>query len=198
MEHGDNKYLIRVTGVDLALANLGLVAADVTLEGEIVGVVSLHLIETQKLTTKQVRQNSDDLRRARELTQNIREFNTRLKSAVVMAEIPTGAQSARAATSFGVAIGVIAGVDLPVVEVQPLEVKKASVGSRTASKAEMIDWATTLYPEAPWIRTKRGGQMVITNKNEHLADALAVIHAGVLTQQFKMMAATMRMVQRAA
>ena len=68
---------------------------------------------------------------------------------------------------------------------QPNETKLATVGTRTASKAEMISWATDLYPKAPWI--KRGAKFTLAN--EHLADALAVGHAGVKTDQFSQLLA---------
>jgi hypothetical protein len=69
--------------------------------------------------------------------------------------------------------------------VTPTEVKLAATGNKNASKQEMIDWAVEAHPEASWLRHKRKGVMELTAANEHLADALAAIYAGVLTDQFK-------------
>ena len=45
----------------------------------------------------------------------------------------------------------------------------------------MIAWATGVYPDAPWKR--HGGR--VTDDNEHLADAVAIAHAGVQTPEFR-------------
>jgi hypothetical protein len=56
----------------------------------------------------------------------------------------------------------------------------------------MIEWAVAKHPDAPWLR--RGGKLIA--KNEHLADAVASIYAGLKTAQFasvlQMLRATMR------
>lgn len=41
------------------------------------------------------------------------------------------------------------------------------------------------HPKAPWLRRKQSGQDVLVNKNEHLADAVAAIHTGMQTDQFR-------------
>jgi len=150
-------------------------------------VVDLKLIETERQVTKQVRQNSDDLRRAKELYKAYSVFAQR--GVVVFAEIPTGAQSARAAYAFGVALGLLASCPKPIIQLQPSEVKLATVGTKTASKSEVIEWCVEKYPDAPWIKHKRAGKMVIGNKNEHLADAIAVAHTGVGTDSFQQLLA---------
>ena len=70
---------------------------------------------------------------------------------------------------------------MSLIEVSSLEVKKSSVGKKTASKEEMRQWAYEKWPDAPWL--KHGGKLV--QKNEHLADALASVEAGIRTEQFK-------------
>jgi hypothetical protein len=78
-------------------------------------------------------------------------------------------------------VGVLGGCPAPLIELSPTEVKLAAIGSKTAGKEEMIEWAMGKYPYAPWI--KRAGKPVA--KNEHLADAVATIHAGIKTEQFQ-------------
>jgi Holliday junction resolvasome RuvABC endonuclease subunit len=81
-------------------------------------------------------------------------------------------------------IGILAGCPKPLFQIQPSETKLATVGTKTASKEEMIEWAVEAYPNAPWfrLRDKPGGKIIA--KNEHIADALAVVHAGLETDQF--------------
>ncbi|WP_218958956.1 RuvC family protein [Salinimonas marina] len=100
-------------------------------------------------------------------------------------EIPVGSQSARAMASYGICVGLLASIQIPIIQVTPAEVKIAATGSKTATKNEMIHWAVSQYSDADWLTTRRGGQDVVTNKNEHLADAVAAVHAGVKTDTFQ-------------
>jgi Holliday junction resolvasome RuvABC endonuclease subunit len=121
-------------------------------------------------------------------------------------EIPHGSQSARAMASYGFSIGILASCPIPLVQVQAAETKMAAVGTRTASKEEMIHWASQTYPNLPWKRypkdvvfrgkvTRRAGE--IHEDQEHLADALAVVHAGVKTDQFQQMLAMWKLARAA-
>jgi Holliday junction resolvasome RuvABC endonuclease subunit len=71
------------------------------------------------------------------------------------------------------------------IQVSPIEAKKAATGRKTASKDEMIAWATAKWPHAPWLTKKRHGAVSYTDDNEHLADALAIAAAGVQTVEFR-------------
>lgn len=180
---------IRVAGIDPSLKNLGVAHMTFDLVSGELAVQALHLVQTEKTKHKQVRQNSDDLRRAQELVQEFHRLTQ--NQTFVFAEIPTGAQSATAMKAFGIAIGVLASCPVPLIQVQPFETKLASVGTKTASKQEMIEWATELYPKAPWLRLRDKPDGKILNDNEHLADAVAVVHAGIKTDEFKRMLAFM-------
>jgi Holliday junction resolvasome RuvABC endonuclease subunit len=106
-----------------------------------------------------------------------------------VSEVPMGAQSARAALAFGMVIGMLANLPVPLIQVSPLEVKMAAVGHRQAAKEEMIAWAVEKYPAAAWrLQDKNGAKHKkgdLKADNEHLADAIAVAEAGLLTDQFK-------------
>lgn len=150
----------------------------------------LSLVTTEKDGNKRVRQNSDDLKRAQILS---RAFMKEVETAeYIFAEIPSGAQSARAALGFGMQIGILAGANKPIIQVMPTETKIAAVGKKTATKQEIIEWAANKYPNAEWLRVKRKGQMVLTDANEHLADACAIAEAGVLTDEFQRVIAIYR------
>jgi hypothetical protein len=174
---------ILIAGLDGAMANFGIARLWLDLQTNELSVDNLILIETEKTKVKQVRASSDNLSRAQQIYGGMMLGTT--GASVAFAEVPTGGQSAKAVLAFGMVIGLYASLPIPLIEVAPAETKLATVGTRTASKQEMIDWAFDAYPKAPWKTTKRGGVLVPTAKNEHLADACAVCHAGIRTPAFQ-------------
>jgi len=165
--------------VDPSLRFTGVALGHV--EGGLVTVESVHLIETEKTTAKTVRKNSDDLRCARVIVDELALLRAAHRPVVTMVEVPSGTQSARASWTLGVMLGLIATFPFPVVELSPIEVKKHFAGSKTASKDEMIERALGLHPGLAWLR--HGGRLIL--KNEHLADAVAILHTGVASVQFR-------------
>jgi Holliday junction resolvasome RuvABC endonuclease subunit len=181
---------IKVLFVDPSQRNLGLARALVDpATFEISPLPSgLLLTHTDSEAGKKVRKSSDDLRRATELAEVLREGEA--WADLIMAEIPSGSQSARACLGAGVCIGLLASLTKPLIQVSPTEAKKVAVGRATATKDEMIDWAYKLYPNLNWLThggSKRPGKL--TDANEHLADALAIGYAGVMTLEFRAAAA---------
>lgn len=173
---------IRVVSIDAAFSNMGFAYARIDIDSLEIEVQGLRLVSTEAQDRKEVRKSSDDLRRGKELHTALVEACRGASFAI--AEVPTGSQSANACWSLGIAVGVLAGCPIPLIQVSPIEVKLASVGKKTATKPEMIAWAISKYPDAPWKMVKRKGAMVPTNDNEHLADAVAGLHAAVKSQQF--------------
>lgn len=168
--------------MDPSLRNWGLAAALLDLDTGILECPVLDLIETKDLAGKQVRQNSNDLHTAEQLATAA--LAAARKAKVVFVEVPVGSQSARAMASYGVCVGVLGAVraeGIPLIEVTPLEVKLSLTGLKTATKDQMIIAAMHLYPDANWPQ-HRGK---VTNKAEHMADAIAAIHAGVRTPVFQ-------------
>ena len=184
---------MRIAGVDPSLSNFGMAKGNLDFDQghPVFDLAELFLQESKsdKANAKVVRKNSDDLNRARSLHDAMQEFIKDVD--LVIVEVPVGSQSARAMASYGVCVGLLASIAQPLIQVTPSEVKLAAVGSKTASKAEMITWATEMYPDAKWLRHKQKGQWKLGNKNEHLADAVAAIHAGLATENFKQMTAFM-------
>lgn len=178
--------IIQVIGVDPALRNFGFAVAKVDTEtNEIKSIESLELVKTEDDAGKKVRRNSDDLRRAREHVKALQRLSDPSNgTTVAFVEVPVGSQSARAMASYGVCIGVLASCKCGMVEVTPTEVKVAATGHKTATKEEMIDWATGLFPKAPWLKRTVKGKTVLKNENEHLADAVGAINAGLQTSQW--------------
>lgn len=181
--------LLNVVGFDPSLNNWGLSRGFFKLSEGIdsLKIERLSVIQPEIPTGKQVRQNSKDIEAAAQLTQGAFEF---AKGAdAIFVEVPVGSQSARAMASYGICVGVLGALrisGIPFFEVTPTEVKLATYGTKTATKEQMIQWATKKHPEAPWPTYKRAGEVLVSeSKAEHMADATAAIYAGVKSQPFQ-------------
>lgn len=174
---------ITIAGLDGSLRNFGITKMSYDLATEELAVLDMLLITTEKSAIKTVRSSSDNLQRAQKISRGVEKFLQGVTT--VFGEVPSGGQDYKSVLGFGIVIGIYAGIKPPFLEVSPSETKMATVGTKTASKQEMIEWGAEKYPNAPWLLTKRKGVMVPTLANEHLADACAIVHAGVLTPAFQ-------------
>lgn len=180
---------ITCVGIDAAFANMGfaLVEIDFDARGEVreVACDDLRLVSTEAQDKKVVRKSSDDLRRAKELHAEITRYCK--GAAFAFVEVPSGSQNASAARSLGIAVGVLAACPCEIIEVNPMEVKLAVSGDKKVNptKPQMIAWATKRWPHAPWLTRRSKGKQELTLANEHLADALASVMAGIATPEFK-------------
>lgn len=174
---------IPVLGIDPSFRNWGLARGMLDLETGILSGLDLKLVETKPDGTKQVRQNSKDMQAAEDITAGVIDWFKEAK--VIFVEVPVGSQSANGMKSYGVCVGILGALRAlghEIIEVTPIENKVALSGIKTASKDVMIRAATGFYPEANWLKDTKGR---LLNKNEHLADAVGAIHAGVLTPAFQ-------------
>lgn len=177
---------IRILGIDPALANTGFCRAIYDVPTGLVSVERFRLLHTERADHKQVRRSSDYLRRARDILEALREEAA--GCALAVAEIPQGGQSAAAASALMLATGVLAACPVPLIEISPQEVKavvRGSGGVAKVEKAEVIEFALDRHPEAPWLRKNSRGVPSFLNKNEHLADALVAVYAGLRTPMFQ-------------
>lgn len=179
---------IQVVGFDPSLRNWGIAKGILQRNWSIdLKVQHLDLINPDLPKGKQVRQNSLDLESARQLAKGA--LAAAEGAQAIFVEVPVGSQSARAMASYGICVGVLGALratGIPFFEVTPTEVKLASFGSKTATKLEMIQWATKKHPEANWPTYRQNGQDLISEaKAEHMADAIAAIYAGVGTAAFQ-------------
>lgn len=178
---------LTVVGQDPSLRHWGLAKGIFDTETRLLTLTELRVIEPVLAKGKQVRQNSLDLESAMQLCKGAHDF---IKDAhAVFVEVPVGSQSSRAMASYGICVGVIGSlrsIGISLFEVTPTEVKLAGPGIATASKADMIAWATTKHPEGNWPTYKEHGEVRInTAKAEHLSDATAAIYAGVASNPFQ-------------
>lgn len=182
---------IRVVGLDPSTSNFGIVKSLVDMDTLEVSVEDLVLIKTESESRKGIIKQSDDLRRAKEVLAGMLVHTA--DANLVVSEIPFCNPGTYASANFnaGLVTGVLAACSIPVIQVSPSEVKLAAIGHRQAAKEEMIEWAMGKHPDAPWRLRKFKGTMRPIADNEHLADALATIYAGLKTQQFAQLIALM-------
>ena len=180
---------LTVIGQDPSLRNWGLAKATYCLETKQLHVEKLELVNPVLPTGKQARQNSLDLESSLQLYRQALAFSQGAHT--VFVEVPVGSQSARAMASYGICVGVLGSLrasGIPFIEVTPTEVKLAGPGKKTATKIEMISWAMASHPEAQWPMYRQNGvDLVSEAKAEHLADAVAAIHAGIAGNTFQQM-----------
>ena len=178
---------LRVVGMDPSLRNWGIACGTYNPVTGHMSMEHLDVIQPPIPTGKSVRQNSKDLEAAWCLYREALAIG--LQAQAVFVEVPVGSQSARAMASYGICVGVLGSIraaNVPFFEVTPLEVKTATVGKKTASKAEMIAWATERFPTARWPYYEKKGESHISEaKAEHMADAIGAIVAGIRTPPFQ-------------
>jgi Holliday junction resolvasome RuvABC endonuclease subunit len=188
-----SKATIKILGIDPSMRNTGLALAEVDIATGGWRCIDLLLVQTKPGEAgKKVRKSSEDLSSGQALYRGVTAFIDKHSPAFAVAEVPTGTQSARGSFSNGLCCGLLASLPVPLIEVSPTEVKVASVGHKAACKEEMIEWAVAREPEAPWLKRKSKGELVVMATNEHLADALGAIAAGLATQQFRQAMALMK------
>lgn len=174
---------IPILGADISLRNWGLARGMLDIESGVFEEVELKLVQTEVDHNKQVRTNSKDIQAAHDLFIGCDSWFTEAKA--IFIEVPVGSQSANGMKSYGVCVGLVGAfraLGCPIFEVSPTENKVALTNSKTASKDVMIRTAHSIYPEANWLKDGKGK---LLNKNEHLADAIGAIHAGVNLPAFQ-------------
>ena len=178
--------MIKVVGLDPSLRNWGWSSGSYDPRDQSLFIDTVGVIQPVIPEGKQVRVNSNDLLSAEQLMVGVWEVVT--GAAAVFVEVPVGSQSSRAMASYGICVGVLGSLrahGIPFIELTPTEVKLVT-GKKTASKQEMIEWATKRFPHANWpTQTKKGITSFVESKAEHMADACAAAVAGINNQQFK-------------
>ena len=178
---------IPVVGMDPSLRNWGIAHGFYYPEGKRLQLHEVAVIQPEIPEGKQVRKNTKDIERARQLA-----FKAALaarRAQAVFVEVPVGSQSARAMASYGICVGVLGGLyaqDMPCHEITPTQVKLAVTGSKTASKADIIEAMVARYPHLNWpYQNKKGVRSLVMGKAEHMADAIGAIEAGVHSTSFQ-------------
>ena len=189
---------IRIVGMDPSMSNWGICKALLDVDSMEFQIDDLILIETESEAKKGVIKQSDDLRRARIVREGMIEACE--DAAIAISEIPFCNPAGYAGANFnsGLVTGVLASCPVPLIQVFPSEVKQKATGVRTATKGEMIEAAMNRFPNAPWRTRKLKGKVIPTAANEHLADAVWAIAAGLDSQQIRQALAIYRTVTSSA
>lgn len=179
---------INVLGLDGSIQNFGLAVGQIDPSTwELLSVSALVLSKTKK--AEKTKRADDDLARFRKHWMTIETLIAIDNPLHLFAEIPSGSRDVRAAFAFGGVTAILAGLTLSheVTTVTPMEVKVAATGVKHADKEDVIAAMYERFPKAPWLTSKRPNAMNIckddglylTNDNEHLADAIGAILAGL-------------------
>lgn len=176
--------IIPVMGMDPSLLHWGLASADLDLTTGILTTPFIQVIEPSELEGKNIRVNSNDLFKSRQIAEVL--IPLAQKAKVIFVEVPVGSQSARAMAGYGICVGILStlqALGCEIIQVGALESKKALTGNKNATKQQMIDYAYENYPQANWYWNAKKDKLLA--RNEHAADAIAAIHSGVNTPIFQ-------------
>lgn len=178
--------VIPIVGLDPSLRNWGIAQGYINALGEVT-ITNLDVVKPVLSKSKQVRQNSLDLESARQLCTGVLQAVQGAKA--VFVEVPIGSQSARSMASYGICVGILGALrasGIPFFEVTPTEVKLAGPGNKTATKKDMIQWASKQHPEVQWpVHTRKSKTLITEDTAEHMADAVAAIYAGIRSNPFQ-------------
>jgi len=173
---------MKIIGIDPSMRNTALICFEYEdSSGKITPIDSI-TITTEKTKNKKIRASSDLIECCNKLYSDGHDFIEKHRPQIIFAETPSGSQNASGMKSYGVSCFFLATLSPRAIEVTPQEVKMATVGSKVATKKEMIAWAFNLHPDVNWKLGKDGQPQVTTE--EHLADAIAVVYAGMKTANF--------------
>lgn len=179
---------IHVVGLDPSQSNFGIVEATINVDTLEIEIETMKVVSTESESAKGVIKVSDNLRRAKEIQAELRKAC--VGKSMAIAEIPLMITTMNpkiaslANYNSGMMVGILSAIQIPLIQVFPKDVKLAMTNLKDACKEEMIEAAMLKHPTAPWIMRKLRGKMIPTNANEHLADAVGALYAGIKTEQF--------------
>lgn len=182
---------ICVVGFDPSLRNWGIARAELDLETMELSDLALDIMQPRDEKGKQVRKNSMDLERARQLSEAAQFYAD--QADVICVEVPVGSQSARAMASYGVCLGVLGSLlaqGKTIIQLSPEQVKKHFTGKKDASKDLMMAKAAEMFPKTNIPRNHDGS--INMSKFEHQADAIASLVCGIASADFVAMCRLLR------
>lgn len=136
-------------------------------------VVETGCIKTEPLAKKRkIREGDDRARRTKEIIYSLGKTVDNHGVEFIVSELPHGSQNAKAAIMLGMVVGILETLvyycDIPLEWYSEDDAKKAVVGRKSASKAEIIAGVDQLY-EVNWRNVKY--------IDEAVADSLAIYYA---------------------
>lgn len=193
MEQRRANDILKIVGFDPAMRNWGVARGTFYIPEERIELDDLMVITTETRKDKTVRMNSTDLDAAQILSAGV--IGAVRGAQAIFVEVPVGSQSAAAMKGYGICLGILGALRAagkPFFLVTPDEVKQVT-GIKNATKQQMIDWAIGEHSNLAWpTQTRKGVTSVVAGTAEHMADAVACIHAGINSQPFKQLLAIMK------
>jgi len=179
---------IKLLGQDPSMLNWGLAAASfdtVSYELELLELFVVQKLNKGDENAKRSRKSFLDLDRSRDLHTGINAFLAKHDFKFTMVEVPHGSQSASAMKGYGICLGILGAMKVPMIQLSERECKINALGKPSATKIEMINWAMGRHPDANWKMRKSKGELVsVDGYNEHAADAVGALEAGIMSEQF--------------
>jgi crossover junction endodeoxyribonuclease RuvC len=162
-----------VLGIDPSFCATGLAAIGLSPTGE--RILETGVIRTAPQHKKRhILVGDDDARRVTEIAQGIDAWIRKYAPVAIVVEAPAGSKHARAARALALSVGTVITTavlrGIPLVQVQPLDVKRAVCGRKNAAKEEMIAAVEQRFPEVKWPSP--------ASVVEHAADAIGAVLAG--------------------
>jgi len=190
MENQKKTADLHIVGMDPSMLNWGISRGVLSLDlqnlkNSKLRIEKLQVIRPVKPDKKQVRTVSVDLIAAEQLAKGVASVVDGAQ--LIFVEMPVGSQNASGMKAYGICTGIMGTLrahGTNFFEVTPSEVKITTVGSKTATKEDMINWARKQHPEAPW---PYHGKNLNAGLAEHMADSIAAIYAGLKTKEFQQM-----------
>ncbi|WP_395143663.1 hypothetical protein ACF3NV_07555 [Moraxella atlantae] len=164
---------IKLLSLDPSFRNWGFVIAEYDAVNHLLHIHSGGVLSS-KPDKSNTKQNTKDLKVSCYLYKHLVQLTKDID--IVIAEVPHGSQSSRAMVSYGVCIGLLGCIQQPLIQISAMDVKRL-VGSNTASKDDVINWVKQHY-QLDWLPKAK-------SKSEHICDAIAALHIGIQSKQFK-------------
>lgn len=173
--------MVNVLCVDAAFTHMGLAVVGL---GVVDSLVHAETIVTERNSAKKnIRVACDDAERCAVIWRGLLRVAGAYDIKALVAELPTGSQSARAAKCLGAStaliVAAVEALGLPSVWTSPEDGKRAFTGSKQASKPAMIAAALSKWPGLLRHVSNDKGKL-IKDKAEHMADALAAFEVARL------------------
>lgn len=198
--------LTPVMGFDPSMRNWGVCEGHVDLDTLSVEISQLEVYQAEKQSKekkKQVRTSSIDFDRSQDIFKSVMKQVRAFKPQCLFVEMPHGSQSASAMKSYGMCIGVLGSIaqasGIPLIQVSESENKKAMELKKGATKQDMIDAVRKLHPGVNWRTRKLKGKLeFVEGWNEHAADAVGAVYAGLESNEFMFIRNQLRLLKGVA
>lgn len=177
--------MILVLGIDPGFSSLGF--AVVQVEAENLKPIQLGVVRTEKSNAKaNVLASDDNVRRIREISATI--YSLMEGKFALCSESQSWPRNAGSSAKVGMAWGAIAGfseiLDIPILQVSPMGLKKAITGNKSATKEEVMAALNARFGRDFGAELVKQG--VPASQHEHAYDALGAVVAMENSETFRL------------